>query len=629
MCGIFAYISKKQKNLSSKLILGLKALEYRGYDSAGIAVKQDGQITIIKAKGKVSVLEEKLKNFDLQKSNYGIAHTRWATHGEPSEENAHPHLSSNGRLALVHNGIIENYKELKDFLIKKGYSFNSETDSEVLANLIEDEFISLENNGDIETYQKSIVNALAKVRGTYGLVIMFLSNNDSIYVVRKSSPIVLGLLEDEYIIASDYSAIIEHTKNVAYLEEGTLGIVSAKNGISVVDINTGQENPELRQETLELDGFSAGKEGYDHYMLKEINEQPEAIRNTMRGRLVDSTVKLGGVFDFIPRINASRKIYLVASGTSRHAGLIGKSFLEELAGIDVEVEFSSEFSHLVTKLGYPDTVIGISQSGETADTLSALRASRNKKSLILGITNVVGSSLSRETDGGVYIHVGPEISVASTKAFTGQVIILLILALFLKQESSIHSRYRAKSVAKLVNDLHHFPDLLDEVLKKSDSKIKQIAEKIKDSKSVLFFGKGVNHSIALEGALKLKELSYIHAEAMPSGELKHGTIAMIDSSVPCIFVATNYVKSDENYSKIISNIQEVKARGGRIFILATEGDEEVLELGEEVIYLPRVNKYLSPIVNIIPLQLLAYYVAVMLGKNVDQPRNLAKSVTVE
>lgn len=610
MCGIVGYIGNK--NCVPILINGLKRLEYRGYDSAGIGIIQNQQSLVIKNKGKVSFLEERIEKLNLN-SNIGIAHTRWATHGIPNELNAHPHTNHDQTIFMIHNGIIENYLVIKKSLINQGYSFNSDTDSEVLVHLI-DSFIK---NGNSLT--KSVQLSLNEVEGTYGLAVIYSAEPEKIVAARKGSPLVVGLGDSENFIASDVSAILAHTKQVVYLEDGEVAVIT-KDSFHAKTIYDKEIEKEIHEITLTLEEIDKG--GYQHFMLKEIMEQPETIRNSIRGRIIldEGTSKLGGLTDVLDRLVNSKRIIFTACGTSWHAGLVGEYMMEQFCRIPTEVEYASEFRYRNPILNKDDTILFISQSGETADTLAALREAKLKGALVLGICNVVGSSIARETNSGVYTHAGPEIGVASTKAFTSQLIVLALITLLIARRKNM-SQVDGKSIAE---ELLKIPEKIEAILKLND-KIEAIAEEFKDAENFLYLGRGYNFPVALEGALKLKEISYIHAEGYPAAEMKHGPIALIDENMPVVFIAPK----DSTYDKILSNIQEVKARGGRIIAIANDDDDEIDNVVDYSIKIPQTIRMLMPILTVIPLQLLAYHIAVKKGLNVDQPRNLAKSVTVE
>ncbi|MBS4033784.1 MAG: glutamine--fructose-6-phosphate transaminase (isomerizing) [Ignavibacterium sp.] len=610
MCGIVGYIG--DKNCVPILINGLKRLEYRGYDSAGIGILQDKKSLVVKNKGKVSFLEDRIENLSLN-SNIGIAHTRWATHGIPNEQNAHPHTNHDHSIFIIHNGIIENYAVIKKSLLNQGYKFNSETDSEVLVHMI-DGFIK--NGNDL---QKSVQLALNEVEGTYGLAVIYSNEPDKIVAARKGSPLVVGLGDNENFIASDVSAILAHTKQVVYLEDGEVALIT-KNSFSAKTIYDKEIQKEVHEITMTLEEIDKG--GYPHFMLKEIMEQPETVRNSIRGRIVldHGTVKLGGLIDVVDSLVEKKRIIITACGTSWHSGLVGEYMIEQFCRIPTEVEYASEFRYRNPIVSKDDAIFFVSQSGETADTLAALREAKMKGALVLGICNVVGSSIARETNAGVYTHAGPEIGVASTKAFTSQLVVLALITLLIARRKNL-SQVDGKNLAE---ELLKIPEKIEAILKLND-KIEQIAEKFKDSSNFLYLGRGYNFPVALEGALKLKEISYIHAEGYPAAEMKHGPIALIDENMPAIFIAPK----DSTYDKIISNIQEVKARGGKIIAIANEDDDDIDNLVDFSIKIPQTIRMLMPILTVIPLQLLAYHIAVKKGLNVDQPRNLAKSVTVE
>jgi len=610
MCGIVGYIGNK--NCVPILIDGLKRLEYRGYDSAGIGIIRENDALVIKNKGKVSLLEEKLNEQALS-SNLGIGHTRWATHGIPNEQNAHPHTNSKNNLFIIHNGIIENFQVLKNALRALGYNFESETDSEVFAHLI-DSFLNKGYN-----LSKSVQMALNEIEGTYGIAVIYTLEPDKIIVARKGSPLVIGLGEGENFVASDVSAILAHTKQVIYLDDGEFAEIN-KDSYSVKTIADETIEKEIHEINMSLDDIDRG--GFDHFMLKEIMEQPESVRNSMRGRLLveEGSAKLGGLADVTDRLVNSKRIIISACGTSWHAALVGEYMLEQYARIPVEVEYASEFRYRNPVVSSEDSIFLISQSGETADTLAALREAKSKGALALGICNVVGSTIARESMSGVYIHAGPEIGVASTKAFTSQLIVLALITLLISERNGL-SKKKAKDLAK---ELSSIPEKIEQILKLNEG-IERLAENFKNAQNFLYLGRGYNFPVALEGALKLKEISYIHAEGYPAAEMKHGPIALIDENMPVVFIAPK----DSTYEKVLSNIQEVKARGGRIIAIADDEDGDIDELVDYSIKVPRTIEILTPILTSIPLQLLAYHIAVKKGLNVDQPRNLAKSVTVE
>ena len=610
MCGIVGYIG--DKNCVPILLQGLKRLEYRGYDSAGIGIINKDKPVILKSKGKVSLLEEKVNELSLS-SNIGIGHTRWATHGIPNEQNAHPHTNSDRTLFIIHNGIIENFQVLKSGLISLGYKFESDTDSEVFAHLI-DSFLAKGYN-----LSKSVQMALNEVDGTYGLAVIYSKEPDKIIAARKGSPLVIGLGIEENFIASDVSPLLAYTKNVIYLDDGEFAEVY-KDKYLVKTIADEKIEKEIHEINMSLDEID--KSGYSHFMLKEIMEQPESVRNSMRGRLLveEGTAKLGGLTDVLDRLVNSRRIVISACGTSWHAALVGEYMLEQYARIPVEVEYASEFRYRNPLLSGEDSILFISQSGETADTLAALREAKNRGALALGICNVVGSTIARESMSGVYIHAGPEIGVASTKAFTSQLVVLALITLLISRRRGL----KPSECKKISDALFEIPSKIEKILNLNEG-IERLAEEFKDSRNFLYLGRGYNFPVALEGALKLKEISYIHAEGYPAAEMKHGPIALIDEDMPVVFIAPK----DSTYEKIVSNIQEVRARGGRIIAVADSEDGEIDDLVDFTIKIPRTIEMLTPILTSIPLQLLAYHIAVKKGLDVDQPRNLAKSVTVE
>jgi glutamine---fructose-6-phosphate transaminase (isomerizing) len=612
MCGIVAYIGPRE--VFPILMKGLHRLEYRGYDSAGVCLL-DKELKIYKCKGKVSDLEEFTVNKD-KSGNLGMAHTRWATHGEPNTVNAHPHYSQNKNLAIIHNGIIENYSTLRNELQNRGYQFLSETDTEVLIYLVED--IMTHNTVDVE---EALRIALNQVIGAYAIVVLSKNNPDKVLAARKGSPMVLGIGQNEFFIASDATPIIEYTQNVVYMNDEEIAVIDRNKGLKIRTIKNHEKTPYI--EKLELNLSAIEKGGYDHFMLKEIYEQPRSVRDSMRGRLNldEGIVRLGGLHDFSLNILNAKRIIITACGTSWHAGLVGEYLLEELARIPVEVEYSSEFRYRNPVLGPEDVVLAISQSGETADTLAAIELAKSKGALVLGICNVVGSSIARATHAGVYTHAGPEIGVASTKAFTAQVVILTLLALEIAQQKSIISKTRLQEI---MAELDRIPGKIEKTLELNE-KIKTIAGIYKHVKNSLYLGRGYNFPIALEGALKLKEISYIHAEGYPAAEMKHGPIALIDEHMPVVVIATK----NSTYEKVLSNIEEVKARNGKIIAIINEGDTAVKKLADHFIEIPETEEMLVPLIATIPLQLLSYHIAVMRNCNVDQPRNLAKSVTVE
>jgi len=611
MCGIVGYIG--DKNCVPILIEGLKRLEYRGYDSAGIGIINGTESVVIKNKGKVSLLEERIVQSNHLYSQLGIGHTRWATHGIPNEQNAHPHTNERKDLFIIHNGIIENFQVLKKGLQNLGYQFRSDTDSEVFAHLI-DSFINKKYS-----LTKSVQMALNEVNGTYGLAVIYAKEPDKIIVARKGSPLVIGIGEGENFIASDVSALLAHTKHVIYLEDGELAVVR-KDGYIVKNITDEEIEKEIHEISMSLDEMD--KSGFPHFMLKEIMEQPDSVTNSMRGRLLfdEGISKLGGLADVTDRLVNSKRIIISACGTSWHAALVGEYMIEQFAKIPVEVEYASELRYRNAVISTDDTVIFISQSGETADTLAALKETKSKGALVIGICNVVGSTIARESMAGVYIHAGPEIGVASTKAFTSQLVVLALVTLLIARKKGLSK----EAGIQIVNELSKLPAKISEILKLNDD-IEKLAGEFQDVKNFLYLGRGYNFPVALEGALKLKEISYIHAEGYPAAEMKHGPIALIDNDMPVVFIAPK----DSTYDKILSNIQEVRARGGRIIAIADENDNEIDELVNYSIKIPFTIEMLRPILTSIPLQLLAYHIAVKKGLNVDQPRNLAKSVTVE
>ena len=612
MCGIIGYIGPK--NCVPILMEGLRRLEYRGYDSAGLALIKDGKFCIVKKAGKVADLAESIRtqNGGLS-AHLGMGHTRWATHGEPTDANAHPHLDQKNEIAIIHNGIIENYGTIKKKLLRDGHTFLGGTDTEVLAHLIGAMY---EKSRDLAT---AVRLALAEVEGTYGIVVLSVHEPDKMVAARKGSPLILGIGEGENFVASDAAAIIDHTRHVVYLEDGEVAVVT-KHGFKTVTIDDVSVTKQVQEVNLELSQIERG--GYEHFMMKEIHEQPETIRNAMRGRLLvdQGNVVLGGLRDVMDKLLCARRFIITACGTSWHAGLVGEYMFEQIAKMPTEVEYASEFRYRNPILRSDDVVFLISQSGETADTLAALREAKDKHATVLGIVNVVGSSIARESDGGVYVHAGPEIGVASTKAFTSQLTVLALITLMLARARGMteaDGRLLAAEIATL-------PEKVSKILENTDT-IRAIAREFCHEQNVLYLGRGANFPVALEGALKLKEISYIHAEGYPAAEMKHGPIALIDKNMPVVFV----VQKDAIYDKVLSNIQEVRARKGRVGGVANEDDHDIYALSEFVIRVPRTFGFFGPIINVIPLQLLAYYIAVERGTNVDQPRNLAKSVTVE
>ena len=614
MCGIVAYVGNRQAY--PIIIKGLKRLEYRGYDSAGICIGDNNNLSILKQKGKVSDLENVVNSQNQFKGSIGIGHTRWATHGEPNTLNAHPHISGDGELVIIHNGIIENYDILKTALVNKGHVFKSQTDTEILIHLIEE----IKKNENVSLFE-AVRLSLNEVIGAYAIVVMQKGIENQLIVARKGSPLVIGLGNEEFFIASDATPIVEYTRDVVYLGEGEIAVVDKNQNLEIRTIKNISKTPYIQELELSLGAIEKG--GYSHFMLKEISEQPKSVLDTLRGRINPETkeIKLGGIMDFQQRILKAERIIIVACGTSWHAGLIGEYLLEDFARIPVEVEYASEFRYRNPIINESDIVLGISQSGETADTLAAMKLAKEKGAVILGVCNVVGSSIPRLTDAGIYTHAGPEIGVASTKAFTAQVTVLTLMALLIgKQKGKITlSRYR-----EIITELELIPRNIEKVLEKEEQ-IKRTAEVFKNATNFLYLGRGYNFPVALEGALKLKEISYIHAEGYPAAEMKHGPIALIDDEMPIVVIAT----AKGNYDKVVSNIQEVKSRGGRLIAIVTEGDTIVKALADYCIEIPNCIEELSPLLSNIPLQLLSFHIALLRGCNVDQPRNLAKSVTVE
>ncbi|MFT6137120.1 MAG: glucosamine--fructose-6-phosphate aminotransferase (isomerizing) [Salibacteraceae bacterium] len=613
MCGIVGYIGSKEAY--PIIIKGLQRLEYRGYDSAGVALFDEGEINLYKKQGKVSNLVEfatdKNKNGHL-----GIGHTRWATHGEPNDSNSHPHLSNNGNLVMIHNGIIENYASIKSELEKRGYIFHSDTDTEVLLNLIED----IRENEKL-SLGAALRKALNHVIGAYAIALIDKNEPSKLYAARKSSPLVVGIGENEYFIASDASPIIEYTKNVMYLEDEEIAILEPGKEINLFTIQNKEKTPYIQELEIQLEAIEKG--GYDHFMLKEIYEQPKSIKDSMRGRLNISKgiVNLGGIQDYEQALLSAKRIIIVACGTSWHAGLVAEYLFEDFARIPVEVEYASEFRYRNPVIYEGDIVIAISQSGETADTLAAIELAKSKGATVFGVCNVVGSSISRATHAGSYTHAGPEIGVASTKAFTAQITVLTLMALSIghKKGTVPVSRYQS-----LLNEINSIPKLVERCLKTEDE-IKEIAARFQNAPNFLYLGRGYSFPVALEGALKLKEISYIHAEGYPAAEMKHGPIALITEEMPVVVIATK----GPSYEKVVSNIQEVKARKGVVIAITTEGDVDVKVMADYTIEIPEIEEALVPFLSVIPLQLLSYHIALLRGCNVDQPRNLAKSVTVE
>ena len=621
MCGIVGYIGEKQA--FPILIEGLKKLEYRGSDSAGVAlVKDQGELNVYKTTGKVANLETLVDGKDIE-GHVGIAHTRWATHGEPSVKNAHPHVSMDGNIAVVHNGIIENYQVLKQQLVDRGYMFNSTTDTEVLCQLIDYYY---NNNGS--NLLSAVCSALNDVIGAYAIVVTEKKNPHHLVAARQSSPLVVGVGKDnkEFFIASDATPIVEHTDKVVYLDDGQIADISIDNGLHIVNHSNKQCQFDIK--TVDMDISKLSKGGFDHFMLKEIYEQPNCLRDAMSGRLIanaehpeNNRIVLSALRDYRDRLVNARNIIILGCGTSWHAGLIGKQLIESMCRKRVSVEYASEFRYNNPVVDKDDVVIAISQSGETADTLAAIQLAKQHGALIFGIVNAVGSSIARETDTGIYLHVGPEIGVASTKAFTGQVAMLTLFALALGHETGTLSD---SEYHKIIGELALIPTKMEKELEVTE-KIANLAKMFTYAHNFLYLGRGFNYPVALEGALKLKEISYIHAEGYPAAEMKHGPIALVDQDMPIVFIATHH----KLYEKIISNMQEVKSRKGRILAIVTEGDEHVREIADNVIEIPKTENCLVPLLSVVPLQILAYYVAVDKGLNVDMPRNLAKSVTVE
>ncbi len=612
MCGIVGYIGNKEAY--PVIIKGLKRLEYRGYDSAGIALL-NGAMTVYKKAGKVSDLEQIVEGKSVT-ANIGIGHTRWATHGEPNDTNAHPHISQSGNIAIIHNGIIENYAAIKEELTKRGYTFHTDTDTEVLVNLIE-EVQKKENT----TLDNAVRIALNEVVGAYAIVILNKNNPDQLIAARKGSPLVIGIGDDEFYIASDASPIIEYTQNVLYLEEQEYAVINRDGQYTIRTLGNVEKSHEIKKLEFSLEMIEKG--GFEHFMLKEIYEQPKAIEDSLRGRMnaQQGWIKLGGLNEYINRIDKAERFIITACGTSWHSGLIGEYLIEDLARVPVEVEYASEFRYRNPIIGENDVVIAISQSGETADTLAAINLAKDRRSLIYGICNVIGSSIARAAHAGSYTHAGPEIGVASTKAFSTQISLITLIAL---QIAMVKGTIRTSKLREILYELENIPRKIEETLT-LDAQVKEIAAIYKDATNFLYLGRGYNFPVALEGALKLKEISYIHAEGYPAAEMKHGPIALIDENMPVVFLATN----KSAYEKIVSNVQEVKARKGKIIAVVHKGDTQIRALADHIIEVPETEEILSPLITIVPLQLLAYHIAIMRGCNVDQPRNLAKSVTVE
>jgi len=614
MCGIVAYIGKKEAY--PILIKGLQRLEYRGYDSAGVALLTDGELNLYKKQGKVANLVDFTSDKDTS-GQIGIAHTRWATHGEPNDKNAHPHSSGNGNLAIIHNGIIENYDVLKQELMSRGYEFKSDTDTEVLVHLIED----IQKKEGV-WFGEAVRLALLSVTGAYAIVVISKDKPDTIVAARKSSPLVIGIgKENDFYLASDATPIVEYTDQVVYLNDEEIAVIDLKDGMKLWNIQDEARTPYVQHLEMQLEALEKG--GYEHFMLKEIHEQPRSINDCFRGRMnaTEGWVALGGIKDYEQQLVNAKRIVMVACGTSWHACLVGEYLFEDLARINVEVEYASEFRYRNPIINEGDIVIAVSQSGETADTMAALELAKSKGAIILGICNVVGSSISRITHAGSYTHAGPEIGVASTKAFTAQVTILTLMALSIAHKKGTMSESKFRT---MLAELELIPEKVSRVLENNDH-IERIAAQYKDATNALYLGRGSSFPVALEGALKLKEISYIHAEGYPAAEMKHGPIALIDEAMPVFVVATK----GTSYEKVVSNIQEVKARKGKIIAIVTEGDEQVKLIADHVIEIPDTDEHLVPLLATIPFQLLSYHMAVMRGCNVDQPRNLAKSVTVE
>jgi len=613
MCGIVGYVGVKQAY--PIVVKGLKRLEYRGYDSSGVCIGNREGFSLLKEKGKVSDLEAYAAQKDTSGS-IAIGHTRWATHGVPNQINAHPHVSGDGKLSLIHNGIIENYDSIKKALINKGHTFQSDTDTEVLVHLIEE----IKNHEQVSLFE-AVRLALNEVVGAYAIIVMEQGVNNEFIAARKGSPLVIGIGEGEYFVASDASPIVEYTRDVVYLEDGEIALINKDADLEIRTIANVSKTPYIQELELSLEAIEKG--GFSSFMLKEIFEQPKSIIDTLRGRINPKTkeITLGGILDYEQKIMDADRIIIVACGTSWHAGLIGEYLFEDLARISVEVEYASEFRYRNPIINENDVVLAISQSGETADSLAALELAKEKGATLLGICNVVGSSIPRLTHAGSYTHAGPEIGVASTKAFTTQIVVLTLMAVKMAYKKGAIT---LKKHNDIVNELELIPEKIEKILKKNDQ-IEKIAEKFKDATNFLYLGRGYNFPVALEGALKLKEISYIHAEGYPAAEMKHGPIALIDEDMPIVVIATK----KGNYDKVVSNIQEVKARGGRLIAIVTEGDETVKELADYCIEVPDSFDGLSPLLTNIPLQLLSYHIALMRGCNVDMPRNLAKSVTVE
>ncbi len=614
MCGIVAYIGTKEAY--PILIKGLKRLEYRGYDSAGVALLENGELSLIKQKGKVSELEELASKSSI-KGSLGIGHTRWATHGPPSQVNSHPHVSNNGDIVVIHNGIIENFQSIKEILIQRGYKFLSETDTEVLAHLIEE--VQKVEKCDLD---KAVRLALNEVTGAYAIAVFSKKEPDVLIGARKGSPLIVGIGEKEFFLASDATPVIEYTKKVVYINDEEMVTLNRNGNFELKTIQNEEKTPFIQELELNLESIEKG--GYEHFMLKEIHEQPKSIYDSIRGRVdvENGTIKLGGLEEYKDRIMASRRIIIVACGTSWHAGLLAEYMIEDLARVHVEVEYASEFRYRNPVIDEDDIIIAISQSGETADTLAAIEMAKQKGCLILGVCNVVGASIPRASHAGCYTHAGPEIGVASTKAFTAQVSVFFLIALWIANNKGTLSNSRIK---QLLHEMDILPSKIQSLLKSCEEKVKSIAKEYKDVNNFLYLGRGYNFPAALEGALKLKEISYIHAEGYPAAEMKHGPIALIDEEMPVVFLLNNI----SSHEKTLSNVQEVAARKGQVIAIARYGDQQIKKLAKHVIEVPDTEDCLSPILASIPLQLLSYYTALERGCNVDQPRNLAKSVTVE
>ena len=615
MCGIVGYIGHREAY--PVILKGLQRLEYRGYDSAGIALYDGSEIKLSKTKGKVADLEAKVSQQINPSGNLGIGHTRWATHGVPNDINSHPHFSNSGDLVIIHNGIIENYGALKEELIKRDYTFSSDTDTEVLVNLIED----IQKNNDLKL-GKAVQVALNQVVGAYAIAVFDIKKPNEIVVARLGSPLAIGVGENEFFIASDASPFIEYTNNAIYLEDEEMAVIRLHKPLNVRNIKDDKiVSPYIQELKINLEQIEKG--GYDHFMLKEIFEQPKAIKDTYRGRLLidEGIIKMAGVEDYMGKFLNANRIIIIACGTSWHAGLVAEYIIEDLVRIPVEVEYASEFRYRNPVISKNDVVIAISQSGETADTLAAIKLAKEKGAFVFGVCNVVGSSISRETHAGAYTHAGPEIGVASTKAFTTQITVLTLIALRLAKAKGTMS---SSDFRRHLVELETIPEKVETTLK-SDAVAKEVAAIYKDAKNFLYLGRGFNFPVALEGALKLKEISYIHAEGYPAAEMKHGPIALIDENMPIAVIATKF----GHYEKVVSNIQEIKSRKGKIIAVVTKGDTQVRNIADHVIEVPETLELLSPLLTTIPLQLLSYHIAVMLERNVDQPRNLAKSVTVE